>query len=275
MTLEHDVAGHYAHGALAEAIRQALAAAGCDPARLAPRDLAPVDEFHIGGQAATAALFAQAAPAPGQHWLDIGSGLGGTARHLATTYGCRVTGIDLTEEYVAVATDLAERVGLAGQVAFSRGSAQELPFADGSFDGASLLHVGMNIPDKAALFAGIRRVLRPGGSFAIYDVMRLGAGDPEFPVPWSSRPDTSFLASPAEYRAALAAAGFVLVAERGRAGFALVFFRAMQARMAAEGRPALGLHIVMGAAAGQKTANMVRAMAAGLIEPTEMIARAV
>jgi ubiquinone/menaquinone biosynthesis C-methylase UbiE len=275
MTFEHDVAGHYTHGALAEAIHQALIAAGRDPGRLAPQDLAPVDEFHIGGQEATAALFAQVAPAAGQQWLDIGSGLGGTARHLALAHGCRVTGIDLTEEYVAVANDLAARVGLAGQVAFRQGSATGLPFADGSFDGASLLHVGMNIPNKAALCAEVRRVLRPGGTFVIYDVMRGAEGEPAFPVPWSSGPETSFLASPAEYRAALAAAGFKVVAERSRAEFALAFFRAMQERMAAEGRPALGLHILMGAAAGQKTANMVRAIAAGLIVPTEIIARVV
>jgi len=275
MTLERDVAGHYLHGALAAAIRQAVVAAGKDPGRLTPRDLAPVDEFHIGGQQATAALFEQARPAAGQHWLDIGSGLGGAARHLALAHGCRVTGIDLSAEYVAVATDLAERVGLAGQVAFQQGSALALPFAEASFDGASLLHVGMNIPDKAALFAGLRRVLRPGGTFAIYDVMRLADGELAFPLPWASGPETSFVAWPADYRAALAAAGFAVVAERGRGDFALEFFRAMQARIAAKGRPALGLHIVMGASAAQKTANMVRSLEAGLIAPTELIARAV
>jgi SAM-dependent methyltransferase len=275
MTLERDIADHYAHGTLAEAIRLAIVAAGKDPERLTPRDLAPVDEFHIGGQQATAALFEQAKPAAGQHWLDIGSGLGGAARHLALAHGCRVTGIDLSEEYVAVATDLAERVGMAGQVAFRQGSALALPFAEASFDGASLLHVGMNIPDKLALCAEVRRVLRPGGTFAIYDVMRVADGALAFPLPWASGPETSFVATPAEYRAALAAAGFAVVAERGRGDFALEFFRAMQARMAAKGRPPLGLHILMGTSAAQKTANMVRNLEAGLIAPTELIARAV
>jgi SAM-dependent methyltransferase len=274
MSVEHEVAGHYTHGALAEAIRTALVAAGKDPAQVTPQDLAPIDEFHIGGGAATEALFAQVAPAAGTRWLDLGSGLGGPARHLALTYGCDVTGIDLTEEYVAVASDLAARVGLGGKVSFRHGSALDLPFDAGSFDGASLMHVGMNIADKAALFAGVRRVLRPGGTFAIYDVMRTGDAPLVFPVPWAASARTSFVETPATYRAALAQAGFSVVAERDRAAFGLEFFRAMQARLAAHGRPALGLHILFGEDAPQKTANMIRNLQDGTIAPTEMIARA-
>jgi SAM-dependent methyltransferase len=273
MNLEGDVAGHYAHGALAQAIRQALVAAGKDPDRLTPADLAPVDEFHIGGGAATAALFAPLGLRAGMRWLDIGSGLGGPARHLASAYGCIVSGIDLTPEYVEVARDLARRVGLQGRVDFRQGSALALPFEDASFEGASLLHVGMNIPDKPALSAGVRRVLRPGGIFAIYDVMRLADGDLAFPLPWAAGPATSFVATPAAYRAALAAAGFTIQAERNRAAFALESLRTLQARVAAEGRPALGLHILMGEKAREKTGNLVQSLERGLLAPMEMIAR--
>jgi SAM-dependent methyltransferase len=272
MTRDRDIASHYRHGALLQAIDQALIAAGKDPRHLSPEDLAPVDEFHIGGRAATAALLAQLAPKPGTHWLDIGSGLGGVARYLAAGHGCQVTGIDLTAEYVQVAQDLARRVGLADRVAFREGSATDLPFAGASFDGAVMLHVGMNIADKAALAAGVRRVLRPGGIFAIYDVMRLAEGDLAFPVPWAAGAATSFLASPAAYRTALEAAGFAIEGERDRTAFALDFFRAVRARAAAEGRPALGLHVVMGAGAREKTENMVRNLERGLIAPVEIIA---
>jgi SAM-dependent methyltransferase len=274
MNLESDVAGHYAHGALAQAINQALVAAGKDPDRLTPADLAPVDEFHVGGGEATAALFAPLGLRPGMRWLDIGSGLGGPARHLAAAYGCIVSGIDLTPEYVEVAGDLARRVGLQGQVDFRQGSALALPFPEGSFEGASLLHVGMNIPDKPALCAEVRRMLRPEGIFAIYDVMRLAEGDLAFPVPWSAGPATSFVAIPAEYRAALAASGFAIQAERNRAAFALESLRALRARVAAEGRPALGLHVLMGENAREKTRNLLLNIERGLLAPVEIIARA-
>ncbi|MBS0562319.1 MAG: methyltransferase domain-containing protein [Proteobacteria bacterium] len=275
MDLEREVARHYTHGALADAIRRALIASGKDPDNLAPADLAPVDQFHIGGAEATAALFAQARPAAGSRWLDIGSGLGGPARHLAVAHGCTVVGIDLTEEYVAVATDLAARVGLADKVSFRAANAAALPFEDASFDGAALLHVGMNIPDKAALFAGARRVLRPGGTFAVYDIMRVGEGDLAYPVPWATDAAASFVETPASYRAALEGAGFAIAAERDRVGFALDFFRALRARMAQGGAGALGLHILMGETAAQKSANMVANIERGLIAPTEIIARAV
>ena len=133
----------------------------------------------------------------------------------------------------------------------------------------------MNIPDKPALCAGVRRVLRPGGIFAIYDVMRLADGDLAFPLPWAAGPATSFVATSAEYRTALAAAGFTIQAEHTRAAFALESLRAMQARVAAEGRPALGLHILMGENARQKTGNLVQNLERGLVAPMEIIARAV
>jgi ubiquinone/menaquinone biosynthesis C-methylase UbiE len=276
VALEQVVAEHYKHGSLERAIFAALAASGRRLDQLSPADLAPVDEFHIGGRQATADFAAQLEIRPGLHLLDIGSGLGGAARYFAHEHGCRVTGIDLTEEYVSAAETLAKQVGLADRASYRYGSALDLRFPAASFDGATMLHVGMNIEDKAKSFAEIRRVLKLGGIFGIYDVMRDGGeGELSFPLPWASSPDTSFVESAAAYRRYLEGAGFALQKERSRREFAIESFRQMRAR-AAEGGPApLGLHILMGASAPQKIANMIDNLERGLISPTEIIGRAI
>jgi SAM-dependent methyltransferase len=148
-----NVAEHYANGSLEQAILGALSVAGKDVSRLAYTDLVPVDEFHIGGGEATIDLAQQLPFGPGFHLLDVGCGLGGASRYFAQERGCKVMGIDLTEDYVRVAGLLTARVGLGDRVSYRQGSALTLPFAPESFEGAYMLHVGMNIRDKAALFS--------------------------------------------------------------------------------------------------------------------------
>lgn len=276
MEVESSVARHYAHGSLEQAIFGALSASGKDLSKLTPADLAPIDEFHIGGRQATADLATQVQFASGSHLLDIGSGLGGASRYFAHAYKCRVTGIDLTEEYVRVAEALSRCVGLEKQVSYKHGSALAVPSAPHSFDGAYMLHVGMNVPDKEGLFAEVHRVLKPSGVFAVYDVMRTEkVGDLAFPVPWASSPDTSFVESAADYRSLLERAGFAIEKERSRREFAIEFFRQMRARAAeADGPPPVGLHILMGTSTTQKVRNMLDNLERGLIEPTEIVCRA-
>jgi ubiquinone/menaquinone biosynthesis C-methylase UbiE len=273
--VELRVARHYARSGLEQMILGALVASGKDLDGLVPDDLAPIDEFHTGGRDATVALAAQMAIAPGSDLLDIGCGIGGSSRFIAEAYGCRVTGIDLTEEFVRTAEALARRVGLGDRVSYRQSSALALPFAPATFDGAYAMHVGMNVEDKPALFAEARRALKQGGVFAIYDVMRTRAGDLSFPVHWAAGPETSFVASPAEYRRALAAAGFEICKERDRHAFAVEFFRQVVARTAeAGGPPPLGTHLLIGADAPQKLANVMRNLGQGLIAPFELICRA-
>lgn len=275
MDVERAVAEHYAHGTLEETILDALAAAGKDLNHLTPKDLAPVDEFHVGGRLATVAFAEQFGPRPGMRLLDIGCGLGGAARYFAQEHGCRVTGIDLSAEYVNVTNALAARVGLDERVSCELGSALALPFEPESFDGAYMFHVGMNVEDKSKLFAEVRRVLAPSGLFGIYDVMRLADGELSFPVPWASGPESSFVADAASYRRLLQGAGFEVLKERDRRDFALGIFAQMRAKGAAAAPAPLGLHIVMGANAAQKVKNMIGDISAGLIVPTEMICRAI
>jgi SAM-dependent methyltransferase len=277
------IVAHYAHGALLRAIDDAIVAAGKDPLDLTPADLAPIDEFHIGGRRATDEFVtefaralgdAAAVPLEDRDLLDIGCGLGGAARHVVATLRCRVTGIDLSAEYVAVAAELTRRVGLDASIDYRAASATALPFATGVFDGAYMLHVGMNIADKAALFAEARRVLKRGAVLGLYDVMRAGDGALAYPLPWAGSPVQSFVETPAAYRAFLARAGFRLVAERDRSAAAREFFHRTRARAAERGQPPLGLHVVMGADTAKKAANVAALIEHGTLAPVEMLARA-
>ncbi|MEM6624620.1 MAG: methyltransferase domain-containing protein [Pseudomonadota bacterium] len=271
MSLEDAVAGHYTTGGLLDRIASALRSVGVEPTAATPDDLKPVDEFHIGGVAATRDLIAQLDITFGDAVLDIGSGLGGTSRHVAATTGAHVTGLDLTPEFVETATALSIMVGMAGRTEFQQGSAVEMPFGDGTFDAALLLHVGMNIPDKVRLLAEAARVLRPGGTFAVYDVMKTGDQPIDFPVPWAEVPENSFLADLDCYRDAAQAAGFREVAARDRSEIALQFFADQRARLEADGPPALGIHLMMGETRGLKVKNMVANIKSRRIAPTELI----
>lgn len=267
MSLEHTVSRHYTHGNLEGALLAALQRAGKNPDELSYADLALVDEFHIGGRPATRALGDQLDLPDGARVLDVGCGIGGPARCFASERGWKVEGVDLTAEYVDVARALSQRVGV--EASFRQASAEALPFADGHFDGAYMLHVGMNIPDKQAVFAEVRRVLKDGGMFAIYDAMLQGDGAFAYPVPWSSEPSTNHIATPDAYKAALAAAGFTVVKERNRRDAAL---QAMQRRIEQTAQP-IGLPVVMGPTAPQKLANMRDMIERGVFAPIELIAR--
>ncbi len=272
MSTDSSLAGHYSQPELLATLIGALDAAGVAGQDCSIDDLAPVDEFHIGGRSATESFCARLGLGPTMQVVDLGCGIGGPARYMASTYGVHVTGVDLTEDFVAVASALAARAGLAHQVDFASGSALDVDAADASFDVATLLHVGMNIGDKAALFEETFRVLRPGGRFGIYDIVRTTDADVAYPMPWATDDSMSWLGSVADYAAAAALAGFETVEVVDRGQFARDFF-IEQGRAAAAGepRPALGLHLVLGRDAGLKLKNLAEAVMAGTLAPAEMV----
>lgn len=274
MNNEQNVAQHYTHGSLESAILGALKAAGKDPDRLSHRDLAGVDEFHIGGRQATMDLSAEIGLPRGARVLDVGCGIGGASRFFATERGWKIDGIDLTPEYIDVAGRLSRRIGLGDDVSYRVASATELPFPDASFDGAYMIHVGMNIPDKKGVFGEVRRVLKQGGLFAIYDVMRESDAEFVYPVPWSTEPTTNAIDFAASYKELLADSGFKIEKDRSRRDFALEFFRQMRERLAGGGLQPPGLPILMGSTSQQKVANMIGLLQGGVISPTEIISRA-
>ena len=210
------VTAHYgATENLTLGILRALSGAGIDTDHLGAADLLPVDQLHAGGAPASKHVLDRLGVEPGTRLLDVGCGIGGASR-MAAMAGAAVTGIDLTPEFVETARMLSDRVGLGDRTEFLATAGESMPLDDGSFDAAIMVHVGMNLPEKTAVFAEVHRVLRPGGRFALYDQVRTGEGDLPYPLPWAEDERSSFVETVADYRAHLEAAGFEVEDEEDR-----------------------------------------------------------
>ncbi len=279
------IADHYGQADLVESIEQGFAKLGKPTSDLTIEDLAVVDEFHTGGRVATEGLMTRLGLRAGMRVLDVGCGLGGPARYCASEFGCQVTGIDLTASYIEAATALTGWVGLDDSVSFRQVSAQALTAGPGTaepatfdeqmFDAAYLLHVGMNIEDKAALFTDIAALLKPGGSLAVYDLMRVGDGELAYPLPWATTEQTSKVATRGVYEADLAQAGFEVTSTVDQTELAKGFVKAIQSQPANQGGPPpVGLHLLMGGDVGGKIGNLITALDGGVLSPIELIATA-
>jgi SAM-dependent methyltransferase len=198
------VRDHYGANGLTERLRAALAP---EDQPLSVDHLAGLDQFHTRGLAGTSQLASLAGIDETMAVLDVGSGIGGPARYLAATRGCRMTGIDLSAPFVEAARYLTERTGQKDSVSFAVGSALDLPFEDATFDVVLLQHVAMNIADRAGLYRELKRVLRPAGRLAISDIVQ-NRGDPLYPLPWARTPETSFLLTAGETQQTIEQAGF-------------------------------------------------------------------
>jgi SAM-dependent methyltransferase len=231
------VADHYRRRALGDVILRALKETGKDIEHLMPDDLAPVDEFHSGGRNATVRL-AQLAEIDGsQRVLDVGCGIGGPSRYLASKFGCQVNGLDLTAEFVALAGMLAQRTRLADKVTYRQGNGLDLPFPDASFDVVWSQNAAMNIADRDRLYGEMRRVLRPAGRLALQDVAAGPGGEPHYPTPWASDKSISFLFPPQSTRAALEPCRRLAGHDAGGAGANDDACQSPRQRIAAAARP--------------------------------------
>ena len=261
MTSPDAVEKHYRGHGLAERIFAALAAEGHDTGKLTPEILAHYDEFHVGGLAATERFSGRLLLDPALRLLDVGCGVGGTARAIAKGTGCAVTGIDLTSSFITAGAEINKRCDLEQLVTLHHSSALDMPFEDGVFDRAMMLHVGMNIADKAGLLAEVARVLVPGGIFGIYDIMQVGEGTVRFPMPWASISEISAVATPRDYLAAAETAGFTLVAQHDETAAAEGFFKHVLAtKLPTEPSKA-----------PDPFRNLAAHIEAGILAPTELI----
>lgn len=271
--LNEAIQAHYDRADLGEVILTALEKAGKDLKHLTPEDLATVDEFHIRGRAATLELAKTAGVDATKRVLDVGSGVGGTSRCLAGEFGCRVTGIDLTDEYCRAAAMLTAKIGLTDLVDFRQGDATNMPFPDDSFDVVWTEHVAMNIPDKRGLYGEMYRVMKPGGTLAIYDILAGPSGSVHFPVPWARTPDTSFLVSPDQLRDLLQETGFKVSAWSDTTDMARAWFVALAERIREEGLPPLGFHVLMGEDFQAMAKNQRRNLEEGRIVLAQVVAK--
>jgi ubiquinone/menaquinone biosynthesis C-methylase UbiE len=252
------VADHYKRRALGDVILTALKAAGKDIEHLTPDDLAPVDEFHSGGRNATVRLAQLAQIKDGERVLDVGCGIGGPSRYLASQLGCQVTGLDFTAEFVALAEMLARRTRLADKVAYRQGDALDLPFPDGSFDVVWSQNAAMNIADRDRLYSEMHRVLTPAGRLALQEIAAGPAGEPFYPTPWATDKSISFLSTPQSTRAALERIGFRVLVWQDTTEEALQQQTARTKAIETGSLPPLGLHILIGEAFPTVTKNMLR-----------------
>jgi ubiquinone/menaquinone biosynthesis C-methylase UbiE len=247
---------HYAYSNLYEAILNALDNAGISTNKVSRKDLTAIDEFHVRGQEVSLELAAAAGLQPCMRILDAGCGLGGTCRLLADEFGCDVTGIDITEDYIRTANKLSELTGLQNKTHFVHGSVLSLPFDNNSFDVVVTEHVQMNIADKKTFYAEIARVLKNGGRFIYYDILSNSHMPVQYPVPWAPDESISYLITSQQLNDLLKETGFNNLQVTNETANGIGFFNNLFNRINQKGLPALGLHMLMGEDAMLKMHNL-------------------
>lgn len=249
---------HYSIEKMYESIIQKLNELGIETDKITRQDISAADEFHIRGAEASLEVAKEAGFNKNEKVLDVGCGIGGPARMIAGEFGCKVTGVDLTEEFVRTAKLLSGLVGLSELTDFIQADATNLPFEEGSFDVAWTEHAQMNIENKKKLYSEIFRVLKRGGRFIYYDIFSSGNGKLYFPLPWAENEPMSHLITPPDYEKLLSEIGFKEIHKRELTDKSIEFFKTTFEKISKEGPPKLGINFLMKDSAVEKLKNVLR-----------------
>lgn len=263
-----EIRAQYSTGLTRSNIERALLAAGKDLDNLRPSDLAMLEDFHTMGRIATAQLVDLVDIGPTDHVLDAGSGVGGTARYVADQRGCRVSAVDLTDDYCESSRWLNRLVRLDRQISVGQADVTDLPFGDSTFQVVFSQHVQMNVADKPRLYREAYRVLTDQGRLAIWDVTTGGDGVLDYPLPWADRAEFSHLVTPEQLRTVVESAGFAIEHWEDlteQAGETMRMILTMPP-------DPLGLHVFVPNFA-DKAANLIGALADGRLRVVRAIAQ--
>jgi ubiquinone/menaquinone biosynthesis C-methylase UbiE len=259
------VENHYTKSKLFEEIVEKLRGQGINITNLTRSDISAVDELHVGGAEASRALVS-GLKIHNSAVIDVGCGLGGPSRMLADEFNCRVTGIDITPEFIRTARQLSDLVGLHERTEYLVGDALDLPFENGYFDIAWTEHVQMNIENKSRFYGEISRVLRDGGLFIYYDIFRKGDGELKYPLPWANDPSISFLTTTESVHEILTGLGLKKLQTTDFTSRGIDFFNEVFENIRQNGMPVLGLNLILGEQTGLKMNNLMDALQENVLE---------
>ncbi|WP_299159280.1 class I SAM-dependent methyltransferase [uncultured Tenacibaculum sp.] len=263
--LNQNIESHYLKEKLYEDIINRLKEQNIPLDNVKRSDIAGTDEFHVRGAAVSREL-ASSINLNGLNVLDVGCGLGGPCRMLADEYNCYTTGIDLSNEFIRTANKLSELVKLNDKTTFVQGNATELPFDNNTFDVVWTQHVQMNIPDKKKFYSEINRVLKTGGHFLYYDILKKGKGEINYPTPWASTASLSFLFKAEEMDTILKELGLTKEQSINQSQAGIDFFDALVDRLKEFGPPKMGLNVLMGETTKPKLMNLLSHLKTGDLE---------
>jgi demethylmenaquinone methyltransferase / 2-methoxy-6-polyprenyl-1,4-benzoquinol methylase len=112
------------------------------------------------------AMIGRIAPAPGQAVLDVASGTAGVALQIAARTGASVVGVDLTEQMLRQGQRNVADAGMSDRIRLTAGRAEQLPFADATFDALTFTYLLRYVLDPQATLGELARVVKPGGQVA-------------------------------------------------------------------------------------------------------------